>query len=68
MVFNLEVQVPSEPIVEEGLLHIAGGLKLHGHPVFVLVSVNVHWDMVHLSDPHKPVTLQNPDQEEQGDE
>lgn len=25
---NLEIEVPAEPVIEEGLLHIAGGCQL----------------------------------------
>lgn len=28
LVLNLEIEVPAEPVIEEGLLHIAGGCQL----------------------------------------
>ena len=33
---------------------------LHGHPVFLLLHVNRHWQVADLSGPHKPVTLKTP--------
>ena len=30
LVLDLEVEVPAEPVVEEGLLHVAGGCQLWG--------------------------------------
>lgn len=30
LVLDLEIEVPTEPVVEEGLLHIAGGHQLQG--------------------------------------
>lgn len=36
------------------------GPHLGGHPVHVPVVVDVHGDVVHLRDPHKPVALQEP--------
>jgi hypothetical protein len=32
LVFDLEVEVPTEPVIEEGLLHIAGGCQLWRGP------------------------------------
>ena len=33
---------------------------LRAKPVFVLLTINFHWNVIHLSDPYKPVALQKP--------
>lgn len=58
--FNLEVEVAREPVVEEGLVDVACGFQLCSDPVLILVTTDVHGDVVHLSRPHKPVALQKP--------
>ena len=56
--FYLVVEMPSEPVIEHPRVHVAGRLKLHGHPVHGLgVPGNVVREMAHLSDPCKPVAL-----------
>lgn len=68
MVFNLEVEMSTEPIIEGGLVDIACCLELGGDPVPVPAVINVHRDMVHLCHPHKPVAFQKPDHEEKAQE
>ena len=60
LMFNLEVEVAREPVVEERLVDIARGFQLCSDPVLILVTTDVHGDVVHLSCPHKPVALQKP--------
>ena len=67
VVLDLEVEVPTEPVIEEGLLHVAGGCQLAAEPVAIGLSVNLHDDVIHLCDPHKPVALQEPDEVEEKD-
>ena len=64
---DLEAEVPTEPVTEEGLLHVAGGCQLAAEPVAVGLSVNLHDDAIHLCDPHNPVALQEPDEVKEKD-
>lgn len=41
MVLDLEVEVPTEPVVEEGLLHVAGGCQVAAEPVAVGLSISM---------------------------
>jgi len=63
LVFNLVVEVTSEPVIEPALLDISGTRELHGDPVHALVRVDVHGQMRDLSAPYKPVALKEPDEE-----
>lgn len=65
VVLDLEVEVPTEPAVEEELLHVAGGCQLAAEPVTVGLLVHLHDDVIHLCDPHKPVALQEADEVEE---
>ena len=57
LVFDLEVEVSAEPVVEGGLVYVAGGVDLHRHPVALLVVVDGHREVTHLTHPHEPVAL-----------
>lgn len=59
----LVVEVSSEPVSEPGGLYIAGPSKLHGDPISLMVCVDFHGQVIDLSDPGKPVALQEPDEE-----
>lgn len=52
--YNWELQVHG--LQEKGDSHLSR------YPVFVLVIINLHWNVVHLWDPNKPCTLEVPDQ------
>lgn len=52
-----------EPVIEPGLFHITRADQLHCDPVLPLVSINVHGQVAHLSGPHKPMALKEPDEE-----
>lgn len=56
----LEIQVASEPIIEEILFNIAGCVELQLQPGLGTVQVNLHGDVVGLGHPGKPVALQAP--------
>ena len=67
VVLDLEAEVPTEPVIEEGLFHVAGGCQLAAEPVEVGLSVNLHDNAIHLCDSHKPVALQEPDKVKEKD-
>ena len=60
---NLVVEMSGEPVVEPSLLDIACPCQLHGDPILPFVRVYVHGEVADLSAPHKPVALQEPDEE-----
>ena len=58
--FDLVVEMTTEPVVEERALDVAGGSQLHAHPVVCLLVVHLARQVAHLGRPHKPVALQEP--------
>mmetsp|Transcript_9750 Transcript_9750/g.22371 ORF Transcript_9750/g.22371 Transcript_9750/m.22371 type:complete len:224 (-) Transcript_9750:542-1213(-) len=48
----------SEPVVESARVHVAGSFRLTCHPVLAFVHHDLHRDVAHLRDPHKPVALE----------
>lgn len=62
MVLNLEVQVPSEPVIEKGLFNITGGQDLSAEPVSVLLCAHSHWYVAHLGNICNPRTFKKLDQ------
>ena len=63
LVLYLVVEMTGEPVVEKGLLNVAGPSKLHGNPVPALVRVNVHGQVADLGHPCEPVALEESDEE-----
>ena len=63
---DLKVEMSGEPVVEERLMHVACRLELRREPVQLLISLDVHWQMIHLRDPDEPVTVEEFGEEEQG--
>jgi len=61
VVLNLKVEMSKEPVLEKGILNVAGACQLHGYPVLLLFHVDGHGEVADLSGPHKPVALENPD-------
>ena len=57
--FNLEVEVACEPVVEGGPLDVARGERLQLEPVALAVLVDLHRNVVRLAHPHEPVALQH---------
>lgn len=57
---NLEVEVTREPVIEGGGVHIARCNGLGGHPVILLVPIDLHREVVHLGNKGKPMALQEP--------
>ena len=57
---NLEVQVSSEPVIEEGALNVAGGMHLQFNPRLSLIRLDIHGHVVGLGHPGEPVALQTP--------
>ena len=56
----LEVEVPSEPVVEGRLLDVTRGVGLQLQPGVVLVHLDRHRDVVRLRHPREPVALKAP--------
>lgn len=52
----------AEPIVEPGLFDVTRGLELHRYPVEALLALHCHGNVVHLSGPHEPMALQEPEE------
>jgi hypothetical protein len=61
MVFNLKVEMTREPVVKLRLLDIACSMQLKRKPRSFFVLINLHWDVIRLTDPDKPVTLKTSD-------
>ena len=57
--FYLEVEMPSEPVIEEGFLYITRGVHLQFDPWLGRVLVDMHRDMVRLADPREPMALKD---------
>lgn len=63
LVFNLVVEMSSEPVIEPRLFDIARSSQLHGHPIPAPVRVDLHGQVADLGHPREPVALQEPDEE-----
>ena len=61
--FNLEIEMSTEPVIEPRLLNVTCCFQLHGDPIAILVIINLTWNMTHLSGPHEPVALDKPDED-----
>ena len=57
--FYLEVEMPSEPVIEEGFLYITRGVHLEFDPWLSRVLIDMHRDMVRLADPREPMALKD---------
>lgn len=58
VMFNLEVEMASKPVVEERLFNVTSCMDLKLQPWVALIIADVHRDVVGLGHPCKPVTLQ----------
>ena len=58
--FNLKVEMSSEPIIEHSLLDVTGRVELEAYPVFSPVKVDFVGYMTHLGAVDKPVTFEGP--------
>ena len=53
LVFDLEVQMAGEPVVEQRFLDVARSIQLHAKPAGVrLVRGDIHHHVIRLSDHH----------------
>jgi len=59
MVLDLEVEMTSKPVIEPRGVDIASSHILQGGPIPIPVIINVHWDVIHLGDVNKPMTLEH---------
>ncbi len=60
LMFDLVVEVSGKPIIEESPLDVTRAVSLHSWPVVMLISINLHRNMVHLGNHDEPVTLEKP--------
>ena len=49
--------MPCEPVIKEGFLYITGGVDLEFEPGIGLILFDMHWDVVRLCHPCKPMAL-----------
>ena len=65
--FDLVVQVTSEPVVEGTACNVTCGDSLSHWPIMFLIVVNLHGNVVALGDKQEPMTLEESEIIEQRD-
>ncbi len=60
LMLYLEIEVSSEPIIEEPWGHVGGGDGLSHEPVAILLLINVHRQVRHLGDQGEPEAVKHP--------
>ena len=56
---DLEVEMPREPVIEGALFYVTRGVELQRQPWSLFVIINVHGNVIRLSNPNKPAAFQH---------